>query len=71
MAEAGRDARRFRIDLARLPFHSDQGATDLISLLSLAPAKKGGESQIVSGVAIHNELLRRGRKVRTYLAALH
>ncbi|KAK9812337.1 hypothetical protein WJX73_003313 [Symbiochloris irregularis] len=49
-------------DLSRLPFHSDQGATDLIALVSLTNAKRGGESKWVSGVAIHNELLRRGRK---------
>lgn len=41
-----------------------QGATDLIALLSIAAAKEGGESLLVSTVAIHNELLRRGRKVR-------
>lgn len=42
-----------------------QGATDLIALLSLSAAKEGGESQLVSAIAIHNELLRRGRKVCT------
>ena len=62
-AQAGRDARRFQINTAQLPFHSDQGATDLISLLSLSKAKSGGASQWVSGIAIHNEMLRRGRKV--------
>lgn len=50
-------------DTTRLAFHSDQGATDLIALLSLTNAKSGGESKWVSGLAIHNELLRRGRKV--------
>lgn len=49
-------------DTTRLAFHSDQGATDLIALLSLTNAKSGGESKWVSGLAIHNELLRRGRK---------
>lgn len=48
-----------------LPFHSDQGATDLIALLSVTAAPKGGESKWVSSLAIHNELLRQGRKVRT------
>lgn len=47
----------------RLEFHSDQGATDLISLLSINKAKSGGESKLASAIAIHNELLRRGRKV--------
>ena len=50
-------------DLRRLHFHSDQGATDLIALVSVTKAKSGGESKWVSGLAIHNELLRRGRKV--------
>ncbi|KAK9863979.1 hypothetical protein WJX84_007599 [Apatococcus fuscideae] len=45
-----------------LPFHSDQGATDLIALLSVTAAPKGGESKWVSSIAIHNELLRQGRK---------
>ena len=47
-----------------LPFHSDQGATDLIALLSVTAAPKAGESKWVSSLAIHNELLRQGRKVR-------
>jgi hypothetical protein len=50
-------------DAKHLEFHSDQGATDLIALLSISAAKEGGESLLVSAVAIHNELLRRGRKV--------
>ena len=50
-----------------LPFHSDQGATDLIALLSVTAAPKGGESKWVSSIAIHNELLRQGRKVQYLL----
>src|SRR5689334_5179748 len=50
-------------DSTALEFHSDQGATDLIALLSISAAKEGGESLLVSTIAIHNELLRRGRKV--------
>lgn len=50
-------------DANALEFHSDQGATDLIALLSLSAAKEGGDSLLVSAIAIHNELLRRGRKV--------
>lgn len=50
-------------DANHLEFHSDQGATDLIALLSISAAKEGGESLLVSAIAIHNELLRRGRKV--------
>ena len=55
-----------KIDMSRLPFHTDQGATDLIALLSVTAAPKGGESKWVSAVAIHNELLRRGRKVSSF-----
>ena len=51
------------INQSRLAFHTDQGATDLIALLSISAAPEGGESKWVSAVAIHNELLRRGRKV--------
>ncbi|KAL3155553.1 hypothetical protein ABBQ38_011107 [Trebouxia sp. C0009 RCD-2024] len=53
---------RGRIDKSRLAFHTDQGATDLIALLSLSAAPEGGHSKWVSAIAIHNELLRRGRK---------
>ncbi len=49
--------------MTRLAFHSDQGATDLIALLSISAAPGGGESKWVSAVAIHNELLRLGRQV--------
>lgn len=56
--------KRGKIDKTRLAFHTDQGATDLIALLSIGAAPQGGESKWVSAVAIHNELLRRGRKVR-------
>ena len=59
--------RRGRINTTRLAFHTDQGSTDLIALLSIGAAPKGGESKWVSAIAIHNELLRRGRKVRQHL----
>ena len=65
----GLDLKRFRFDLEELPFHSDQGATDLIALLAVNKAKRGGSSKWVSGIAIHNELLRRGRKVQTKTGA--
>ena len=55
--------RRGKIDKTRLAFHSDQGAVDLIALLSLGAAPQGGESKWVSAIAIHNELLRCGRQV--------
>lgn len=57
----------FKGDNFPLIFHSDQGATDLIALLSVNKAKSGGDSKWTSGVTIHNELLRRGRKVRLQL----
>ncbi|KAK9809629.1 hypothetical protein WJX73_008948 [Symbiochloris irregularis] len=62
-AASGQENQKKReVDLARLAFHSDQAATDLVALLSVTAAKQGGESKWVSGIAIHNELLRRGRK---------
>ena len=39
-----------------LPFHCDKA--DLVGLMCLQTAKKGGESCISSSVAIHNEILR-------------
>lgn len=60
-----------QLDINRLAFHSDQGATDLIALLSIGAAKEGGESKWVSSIAIHNELLRRGRKVRCCVCTYH
>ncbi|KAK9816577.1 hypothetical protein WJX72_002145 [[Myrmecia] bisecta] len=51
-----------KLNVERLVFHADQGATDIISLLSISAAPEGGESKLVSSIAIHNELLRRGRK---------
>ncbi|DBB18065.1 hypothetical protein WJX82_011687 [Trebouxia sp. C0006] len=53
---------RSKIDITRLAFHSDQGATNLIALLSITAAPGGGESKWVSAVAIHNELLHLGRQ---------
>lgn len=41
----------------RLSYHSD--FADVIGLLCLNPAKSGGESKIVSSLAIHNEIQRR------------
>lgn len=41
----------------RLEFHSD--SSDLVALLCLQPALRGGESMLVSGVAIHDEIARR------------
>lgn len=42
---------------AHLPFHTD--SCDLVGLLCLRRAKRGGLSSIVSSVTLHNEILRR------------
>ena len=42
---------------ARLPFHTD--SSDLACLLCLSSAREGGESSLVSSVAIWNEMARR------------
>lgn len=52
---------RFSVTNAESSFHTD-GAfwdeiPDLIGLLCLATAKSGGESQLISSYAVHNELL--------------
>lgn len=41
----------------RLSYHTD--FADVIGLLCLQPSKSGGESKIVSSIAIHNQILRR------------
>jgi hypothetical protein len=40
-----------------LPFHTD--SSDIVGLLCIRPALKGGRSTIVSTVAIHDEIIRR------------
>ena len=40
-----------------IPFHVD--CSDIVGLMCLQPAKRGGASGIASSVAVHNELLRR------------
>jgi hypothetical protein len=42
---------------AHLPFHTD--ACDLVGLLCLRKAKRGGLSSVVSATTLHNEILRR------------
>ena len=39
-----------------IPFHNDRA--DIVTLLCLCPAVRGGESKIVSAVSIHNEIQR-------------
>ena len=41
----------------RIEYHTD--ACDVVGLLCLQPAKRGGESTLVSGGAVYNEMLRR------------
>jgi Taurine catabolism dioxygenase TauD, TfdA family len=41
----------------KLPFHSD--SCDVVGLLCLHPSQSGGESTVVSTVAIYNEMLKR------------
>lgn len=53
------------VNTKRLVFHTDQASTDLISLLSIGAAPKGGHSKWVSAIAVHNELIRRGRTVKS------
>lgn len=59
--DVGADARDPRVRLyktrARQDFHTD--GSDIIGLFCLRTARSGGESQIVSSVAIFNEILRR------------
>jgi Taurine catabolism dioxygenase TauD, TfdA family len=45
---------------AELCFHTD--SCDVVTLLCLNRALSGGESMIVSGISVHDELLRRGKK---------
>ena len=42
---------------AELQFHSD--SCDLVGLLCIRPAMRGGESALVSAIAVHDEMLRR------------
>lgn len=51
-----RDVRQYRT-AAHIPFHCD--AADVVGLLCLRAARKGGSSRIVSSVSVYNELLRR------------
>lgn len=62
--DTGQDVRygaRFSVTNAETGFHTDNsfGETviDYVGLLCLQPAKSGGRSQVVSGYALHNELL--------------
>ena len=53
---------RFSVTNAESSFHNDNSfgepLPDLVGLLCLQTAKAGGQSQLISGYALHNELLR-------------
>src|SRR5262249_43449074 len=64
--DTGQDVRygaRFSVTNAESTFHTDNSfgseVADYVGLLCLRTAKSGGLSQMVSGCAVHNELLRR------------
>jgi alpha-ketoglutarate-dependent taurine dioxygenase len=74
--DSGQDVRygaRFSVTNAESSFHTDNsfGAqiTDYVGLLCLNTAKSGGLSQMVSGIAVHNELLARDRRLLDELYA--
>jgi hypothetical protein len=56
-AEAGDPNERLYKTSARIDYHCD--AADVVGLLCLAKARKGGQSRIVSSVSIYDELLAR------------
>ena len=51
---------RFSVTNAESSFHNDNSfgdpLPDLVGLLCLHTAKSGGQSQLISGYALHNEL---------------
>ncbi len=51
---------------AHMLFHSDQ--TDVVTLLCLQTSRSGGESKVVSSLAVHNELVRRRPDLAAELA---
>ncbi len=56
LAEAGPNVRLYRTN-QRQDFHTD--GADLVGLLCLHPALRGGESRLASAAAVYNEVLRR------------
>ncbi len=64
--DTGQDVRegaRFSVTNAESSFHTDGAfnpqAPDFVGLLCLQTAKSGGQSQLISAVTLHNELLQR------------
>jgi len=67
--DTGQDVRygaRFSVTSSESTFHTDNSfgdeVLDYVGLLCLRPAKSGGESQLVSGYSVINELLARHRE---------
>jgi len=58
---ASSDTRVYATQLAQ-PMHTD--SADVVGLLCLRSGREGGLSSWASSVSVHNELLRRGRRVR-------
>lgn len=58
------EARGYELGGVPLPYHSD--GSDLVGLLCLRQARRGGTSTVANAVAVHNEMVRR----RPDLAAL-
>ena len=58
-----REGARFSVTNAESSFHTDGAfnpqVADFVGLLCLQTAKSGGESQLISAVTLHNELLQR------------
>lgn len=65
---------RFSVTNAESSFHNDNSfgnpLPDLVGLLCLHTAKSGGQSQLISGYALHNELLKNHPDVVTTLYQL-
>ena len=62
-----KEGARFSVTNAESSFHTDGAfnpdVPDIVGLLCLQTAKSGGESQLISGVALHNEILSNHRDV--------
>jgi alpha-ketoglutarate-dependent taurine dioxygenase len=74
--DTGQDVRygaRFSVTNAESSFHTDNSfgeqITDYVGLLCLNTARSGGLSQMVSGIAVHNDLLDRDRRLLAELYA--
>ncbi len=64
--DASRPETRLYTTAAAQPYHTD--SADLVGLLCLAQAAAGGDSQVVSSAAVHNEVLRAAPSLAAQLA---